>query len=304
MEIVNTTVCAAASVKINLCCLINCVPLRTFDAVHYKTAGTTCVIFHSGKINCLGAKSLEDAVVVLEDLQSKLRLELYSPSLTVGEIRLTNVVAHYNLIPAPLDLDILYNYWKSRGVKGRVLFEPELYPALKLVLPKGTLLVYHSGKVLLTGVKDINHLVELQEQFNESVNWLLGFHSVVMADPRPKRQPKKVKPVDDISKLLEDLVSELAPPPPPPPPPPSPQEVNNSSTIGFALCNDCLAAARAKRKHWRKRKDKHQATISMCDVCFKLNIKVLQKTKCNPAVLDHIGGPNCLCWETAVNPTV
>ena len=299
MEIVNTTVCATASEKINLCRIIDCVPLRTFDAVHYKTEGTTCVIFHSGKLNCLGARSFDKPIAVLRDLQSKLREELHCPSLNIGEIRHKNVVAHYNLIPAPLDLDTLFNYWKTRGVKGKVLFEPELYPALKLCLSKGTLLVYHSGKVLLTGVKDINHLTELQDQFNESVNWLLGFHSVVMADPRPKRQPKKVKPVDDVAKMLEDLVSELAPPPPPPPP----VAVTDHSTISFTLCKDCLEVVRDKRKRWRKRKGRHQATISMCESCFKVNVKVLGKAKCNPAVTDHIDGPNCPCWEVYM-PTV
>ena len=301
MEIVNTTVCAIASEKINLCLVLNCVPFRTFDAVHVKLDDATCVIFHSGKINCLGAKSFDQSVSILKKLQIKLRDDLNCPHLAISHIRLTNIVAHYNLIPSPLDLEVLYNYWKNKGAKGQVLFEPELYPALKVALLKGTLLVYHSGKVLLTGVKDVNHLTDLQEEFNKSVNWLLGFHSVVMAAPRPKHQSKKLKPVDEMAKLLEEIESERDPSLPPSPSPLFPLTpvssvvITKESTVAFTLCSECFMALRDKKKHWRKRKGRHLTNISMCNSCFKTNVKVFQN--CNPKVLDHIDGPNGPCWQ-------
>ena len=114
-------------------------------------------------VNCLGAKSLEQAQRAVLYLEEKLRHDLNESNLTLSSPTVSNIVAYYRISPAPLDLNILYNYWKDHGIPGNVYYEAELYPALKITLPLGTLLVYHTGKVVMTGVKSINHLPTLQQ---------------------------------------------------------------------------------------------------------------------------------------------
>ena len=290
------TLVAAATDQINLCHVSDCIPLRTFDSVRLKIGQVTCIIFHSRKINLLGARSLFEADKTVIALQKKLRIDLAKPKIVLSNPVLKNVVAHYNLIPQPLDIKLLFEYWRERGVKGSVYLEPELYPALKIKTGLGTVLAYHTGKVLLTGVKMINHLYQLQRRFNSSVCSVLGPHDVTMAAPRPKTlkpRVKKSKSCDDLTKLLDELMEDPKPPEPPKP----------MRSFNFQLCDACAADLFVKRKHWRKRLDKHLVSMLMCTGCFKVNFKVLRGPKddkpraCNPDVPEHTDGKNCNCWD-------
>jgi len=309
MEIVNTTVCAVASTRINLSLLTSCSSMRTFDAVRLKLHGVTFIIFGSGKINCLAAVSLEQARKCFKKLRHKLCKEL-KLRVDILNVTLKNVVAHYSLLPAPLDLVTIFNFWKNHGIKGCVYYEPELYPAVKIKLSLGTVLVYHTGKVLLTGVKDINHLAPLYNMINCTIDKLLGPHTVVMGNKAIKKMDKldesfnqksiktktiksKVKPSvdDDVTRMLEAIMAEVCPEPKMATPLPP-------TTLSFNICQTCANLIGGKTKTWRKRKGNHQATLTLCPACFKSNCKVFRSVnRCNPAVADHIDGPNCPCWK-------
>jgi TATA-box binding protein (TBP) (component of TFIID and TFIIIB) len=188
MEVVNMTVCACTSAKINLEKLNGFKKLNHFDAVTAKCKDTTMMIFRSGKINCLGAKSFEQAKKGMKKLRK--RLKKADPEIDVLDIRVANMVAHYWLVPAPLDLTVLFNHWKELF---SVQLEPELYPALKLTLPSGIALIYHTGKVILNRAKSMSDLEASYKTVNDTVSCLLGPHEATMSGLSARKKAEKRK---------------------------------------------------------------------------------------------------------------
>jgi transcription initiation factor TFIID TATA-box-binding protein len=117
---------------------------------------TTALIFASGKMVCTGAKSEE---------QSKLAARKYARiisklgfSVTFSEFKIQNIVGSCD-VRFPIRLEGLaydHNHYSS--------YEPELFPGLiyRMVQPKIVLLIFVSGKIVLTGAK---HRDEIYEAF-------------------------------------------------------------------------------------------------------------------------------------------
>ena len=126
-----------------------------------KNPYATALFFNTGKIVCTGGASIEAAFAALDDFVARLRAAgagcdptPYRVENIVGASGLcdpTNVVRLDRIVR--LDLSVEY--------------EPELFPGLtrRVILPDGTrstIVVFASGKMILTGNRTLRHLQQVQ----------------------------------------------------------------------------------------------------------------------------------------------
>ena len=117
---------------------------------------TAVLIFRSGKVNCTGAKDIESVKKTIQILVDKLKqagIDVYdNPKIVVQ-----NIVAVYDL---GTELN-LTNIAMSLGLEN-VEYEPEQFPGLvyRVEEPKVVLLLFGSGKVVCTGAKKKEEIVE------------------------------------------------------------------------------------------------------------------------------------------------
>ncbi len=117
---------------------------------------TAVLIFRSGKVNCTGAKDIESVEKTIKILVEKLKaagIDVYdNPKIVVQ-----NIVAVY-------DLGVELNLTQIAMEIGleNVEYEPEQFPGLvyRVEEPKVVLLLFGSGKVVCTGAKRKEEIVE------------------------------------------------------------------------------------------------------------------------------------------------
>ncbi len=117
---------------------------------------TAVLIFRSGKVNCTGAKDLNAVHQTIDTILTKLRkagIDVYEKP----EIIVQNIVAVYDL---GVDLN-LTDIAMSLGLEN-VEYEPEQFPGLvyRVEEPKVVLLLFGSGKVVCTGAKKDEEILE------------------------------------------------------------------------------------------------------------------------------------------------
>ncbi len=119
-----------------------------------KTPKAAILFFHSGKLVCTGARSVEDVHTVIDMMMKKLQdinvMVDESPEITVQ-----NIVATVDL-GARLKLDSIAITLGLENVE----FEPEQFPGLvyRVRDPKVVMLLFSSGKVVCTGAKKIDDI--------------------------------------------------------------------------------------------------------------------------------------------------
>ena len=134
-----------------------------------KKPKTSTLIFSSGKMICTGARSEKEAERALRKLVKVLKeggiLILEKP-----EIKIVNVVATASLMGS---VDLLELYESERGMRGRIVYEPEQFPGLiyRMDSPKAVFLIFSSGKLVCTGAKseaDVHQaVIKLHQQLDE-----------------------------------------------------------------------------------------------------------------------------------------
>jgi len=116
-----------------------------------KKPKTSTLIFGSGKMICTGGRSEKEAERALRKLVKVLR---EGGILIVGkpEIKIVNVVATVNLGGS---VDLLELYESERGMRGRIVYEPEQFPGLiyRMEGPRAVFLIFSSGKLVCTGAR-------------------------------------------------------------------------------------------------------------------------------------------------------
>ncbi len=113
-----------------------------------KEPKSAALIFGSGKIICTGAKGIDKAKLAIRQVLDDIRKHgVEVPGEEVVEIQ--NVVATSDL-HAVLNLDAI-----AIGLD-RTEYEPEQFPGLvyRMDVPKAVLLLFGSGKIVITGVKN------------------------------------------------------------------------------------------------------------------------------------------------------
>jgi len=116
-----------------------------------KKPRTSTLIFGSGRMICTGAASENEARRALRKL---VRVLKKGGILIVGkpEMKIVNVVATVNLGGS---VDLLELYESERGMRGRIVYEPEQFPGLiyRADSPKAVFLIFSSGKLVCTGAR-------------------------------------------------------------------------------------------------------------------------------------------------------
>jgi transcription initiation factor TFIID TATA-box-binding protein len=125
-----------------------------FPGLIYRTKDpkTASLIFRSGKIVCTGAKSIENVDEGLKEVFKKLKSVgikvMPNPDITVQ-----NIVASANL-GSVLNLNAIAIGLGLENIE----YEPEQFPGLvyRLDVPKVVVLIFGSGKIVVTGGKKPN----------------------------------------------------------------------------------------------------------------------------------------------------
>lgn len=113
-----------------------------------KNPKTAFLVFSSGKANCTGAKSIKDVDTAIEILSND--LEGLGYTITSTSYVVQNIVAGASL-DTELDLDAIAIGLGFENIE----YEPEVFPGLvyRIVDPKVVVLIFRSGKLVITGAK-------------------------------------------------------------------------------------------------------------------------------------------------------
>ena len=116
---------------------------------------TTALIFSSGKMVCTGAKSEEKARFASRKF-ARIIQKLGFPA-SFKEFKIQNIVGSCD-VKFPIRLELL-----AVRHGNFCSYEPELFPGLiyRMLEPKVVLLIFVSGKIVLTGAKEKRHIHEV-----------------------------------------------------------------------------------------------------------------------------------------------
>ena len=124
---------------------------ESFPGVVYKSEHprASFLIFSSGKMNCVGARSLNDAKQAIRKLTGKLR-KAHIKVKTEPKVKVQNIVASVDF-GRKFDLEHIARSFEN------VEYEPEVFPGLVFRLddPKAVLLLFVSGKGVCAGAKSM-----------------------------------------------------------------------------------------------------------------------------------------------------
>jgi transcription initiation factor TFIID TATA-box-binding protein len=128
-----------------------------------KEPKTSLLLFGSGKVICTGGKSLNDVRESVDIVAGKL-LEAGIPAERHPEITVQNIVATSDLGAEINLVDIA----TSLGVE-HIEYEPEQFPGMvyRLEDPKVVCLLFGSGKMVLTGAKEVEEIDRAVESIAE-----------------------------------------------------------------------------------------------------------------------------------------
>ena len=123
-----------------------------------KNPKTATLIFSTGKMVCTGAKSEKTAGIaiskVVQELKAKGIIDEVKPEVTVQ-----NMVASANL-GKEIDLEA------AADILDNIMYEPEQFPGAvyRMSDPKTVLLLFSTGKIVITGAKEEKQVFEAVEK--------------------------------------------------------------------------------------------------------------------------------------------
>ena len=120
----------------------------------------TAQLFHTGKVVCVGTKSLKELEEAGQRFSYILTLHGYLP--VFKGFNVCNIVSSWSS-GGRLNIEKLYT---DHGG----FFEPELFPAMQYYVGTVTLLIFHSGKVVATGAKRQEELNTAHEKISSILN--------------------------------------------------------------------------------------------------------------------------------------
>ena len=143
---------------------------KRFPGLVYRTKEpkTAALIFRSGKIVCTGAKSINDVYKGLEKVFQSLR-NIGIDVKGTPEIKVQNIVASADL-HSVLNLNAIAIGLGLENIE----YEPEQFPGLvyRLSDPKVVILLFGSGKLVVTGGKTPEDMVNAVDRIVEELNSL------------------------------------------------------------------------------------------------------------------------------------
>ena len=132
---------------------------EVFPGITYKSEHppASFLIFKSGKMNCVGTRSMNDASRAIRNLTRKLR-EAHIKVKSEPKVKVQNIVASINF-NRKFDLEHIARNFENTE------YEPEVFPGLvfRLEDPKAVLLLFVSGKGVCAGtnsMKDVKRAAQ------------------------------------------------------------------------------------------------------------------------------------------------
>ena len=127
---------------------------EVFPGIAYKSGDppASFLIFASGKMNCVGAKSMNDAKLAIKKLTRKLRKARIKVK-SAPKVKVQNIVASFDF-GREFDLERISRSFENTE------YEPEVFPGLvfRLDEPKVVVLLFVSGKGVCAGAKSMNDI--------------------------------------------------------------------------------------------------------------------------------------------------
>lgn len=124
---------------------------EVFPGIAYKSMDPSAsfLIFASGKMNCVGARSMNDAKLAIQKLTRKLKktgIKIKSEP----KVKVQNIVASFDF-GREFDLERIARSFENTE------YEPEVFPGLvfRLEEPKTVVLLFVSGKGVCAGAKSM-----------------------------------------------------------------------------------------------------------------------------------------------------
>ena len=121
------------------------------------------LIFSSGKVICTGARSRKEINTAVEKLIDKLK-EAKIRVKNKPKVEIQNIVAS-----ASVDLKVNLDVLATECVNTE--YEPEQFPGLvfRLDVPKTVMLIFSSGKIIITGAKNTDDIQESAEKTRDVI---------------------------------------------------------------------------------------------------------------------------------------
>ena len=165
-----------------------------------KKPKTSSLLFTSGKLICLGAKSERSAKSAIRRVVNELRTH---GIVIIGnpEVRIENIVAT-GTIDRSLDLEVV----AERLTK--TIYEPEQFPGLiyRMDEPKAVFLIFASGKLVITGAKTE---VEVRLAANKLLNTLRKIGVISNDESAGRCTPDKIALITLIKPGNEEQTEDL-----------------------------------------------------------------------------------------------
>ncbi len=133
-----------------------------------KEPKAAALVFRSGKVVCTGSKSVEDARRAVKQVV-KIIGSLGIPVIEEPEVKVQNIVAS-----ADLGVDLNLNAIAIGLGLENIEYEPEQFPGLvyRLDNPRVVVLIFGSGKMVVTGGKDPEDAKKAVERIAEELEAL------------------------------------------------------------------------------------------------------------------------------------
>ncbi|MEM1689012.1 MAG: TATA-box-binding protein [Candidatus Hadarchaeales archaeon] len=135
---------------------------EVFPGIAYKSEDppASFLIFASGKMNCVGAKSMKDAKLAIEKLTKKLKAsgaKIKGPP----KVQVQNIVSSFDFF-REFDLEAIARSFDNTE------YEPEVFPGLVFRLddPKVVILLFVSGKGVCAGAKTMAEIKRTAEKMD------------------------------------------------------------------------------------------------------------------------------------------
>ena len=117
----------------------------------------TCILFPNGAVTIVGVKTLSDMDKVMNRLCATL------PALSNVSVECEKPLTVCNIVASMscgrVNLESLY---KKLQYQFLILWEPEMFPGMKITLHKGdrniVAIVFHTGKIIITGAETMNQI--------------------------------------------------------------------------------------------------------------------------------------------------
>jgi transcription initiation factor TFIID TATA-box-binding protein len=183
---------------------------RRFQAVilRIQEPRATALVFRTGKMNLVGLKTEDNARVAAHKFGRIVKLLGY-PNLRLKSFQISNMVATIGC-NFPVRLEALTSH---PGHRQFAKYNPELFAGAiyKIPEPRVTLLIFASGKIVMTGAKNREMLLQAAEyvypilQLFQKVNIEPKFDPIIPQpqEEKPKAKPPPKKPIDPFADVFK-----------------------------------------------------------------------------------------------------